>query len=82
MRPVAKLVAAVGISKTTQKKHAYWLRRLSGKSSAEIVELMSRARETRGNKWSTLRTKLGNILGMNARTGHSIFPGSCPVMRD
>ena len=70
------------ITKSTNAKHRALIDLFFGCCVTEIIEYFDRQMATRRWVCTTVRTKLGNLLGANSRTKHALFPNSDPQMKD
>lgn len=72
----------LSITQSTHRKHTLLLAAVKDMSPSEIVSYLRRERRSRRWRWSTLRTKIGNLLGANTMAGYTAFQNACPIMRD
>lgn len=72
----------LSITASTHRKHLKLLELVGNRSPQQIVVLLRGERRRRKWKWSTLRTKIGNLYGANTMSGYRCFPIQCPILRD
>lgn len=72
----------LSITTSTHRKHNQLLELVGHRTPQQIVSFLREERRLRRWRWSTLRTKVGNLYGANTMSGYRCFPVNCPVMRD
>lgn len=77
-----RLFVGRSITKSTNQKHRALLELFFGFTVVEIIHYFDT--KLRFKQWvcTTARTKLGNLMGLNARIRHSLFEEGDPVFKD